>query len=166
MVTLYPLFKFIHVGSVIVWLGGVLTLSVLNLRLSRIRQPEVLQALSKESNFYGRAVVGPAAALTLIAGIITATQMGISFNSLWITWGFTAIFLSLTLGTTFTRITTNRLSQLATTAANSQQMNATQNRLAFLNALDVLLLLSAVGAMVFKPVLQRRNHESIVSNLS
>lgn len=151
MVTLYTLFKFVHVGSVIVWLGGVLTLSVLNFRLSRIRQPEVVQALSRESNFYGRAVVGPAAALTLVAGIITATQMDISFNSLWIIWGFIAIFCSLILGTTLTRITTNKLSQLATTG-DHQQVSVVQNRLAMLNMLGVVLLLSTVGAMVFKPV--------------
>jgi uncharacterized membrane protein len=153
MVTLYTLFKFLHIVSAIVWIGGVSTLSLLNFRLSRLNQPQALQALSRESNFYGRAVVGPAAALTLIAGIVTATQMGVSFSSLWITWGFTAIFCSFILGATLTRITTNKLNKLSQlSTATTQQVSAVQNRLAVLNILDVLLLLSTVGAMVFKPV--------------
>jgi uncharacterized membrane protein len=152
MFTMYTLFKFLHVASVIVWLGGVITLSILNFRISRIRQPEVLQALSRTSDFYSRAVVGPAAILTLIAGMITAVQMGVSFNTLWIIWGFIGIFLSLILDATFSRMTTNKLSQLITTA-NYQQMSSVQNRLATLNLIDVLILLSVVAAMVFKPML-------------
>jgi uncharacterized membrane protein len=153
VLTLYTLFKYVHIVSAIVWIGGVITLSILQFRIVRSSNAQAVQALSKESNFYGRAVVGPAAALTLIAGIITATRMGVSFNSLWIIWGFIAIFFSFILGTTFTRITTNRLSYLTTTGASSQQVNAVQNRLAILSSLDILLLLSAVAAMVFKPVL-------------
>jgi uncharacterized membrane protein len=153
VLTLYTLFKYIHIVSAIVWIGSVITLSILNFRIVRSSNPQAVQALSKESNFYGRAIVGPAAALTLIAGIITATQMGVSFNSLWIVWGFVAIFFSLILGTTFTRITTNRLSHLTTTRANFQQVHSVQSRLAFLNSLDVFLLLSTVAAMVFKPIL-------------
>jgi uncharacterized membrane protein len=152
MITLYTLFKFLHVVSAITWIGGVTTLSILNFRLSRSGQPQAMQVLSSASNFYSRVVVGPAAALTLVAGIATALQMGVSFSSLWITWGFVGIFLSLILGLTFTRITTNKLSQLAK-AESYQEMGTIQNRLATLNLVDALLLLSVVAAMVFKPVL-------------
>ncbi len=152
MISLYTLFKFLHIVSAIIWIGSVITFSLLNFRLSRAGQSQALQALSSVSNFYSRVVVAPAAALTLVAGIATAVQMGVSFSSLWTTWGFIGIFLSLILGTTFTRITTNKLSQLAMTG-DIGQSGIMQNRLMLLNMIDVLLLLSVVAAMVFKPVL-------------
>jgi uncharacterized membrane protein len=150
MFTLYSFFKFLHVVSAIVWIGGVATLTFVNARLSKVKQPEAVQALSKESNFYSRVVVGPAAALTLVAGIATALQMGVSFSVLWIGWGFTAIFLSLILGVTFIRVTNNKLS-LAMTSSGS--IVGLQNRLALFNIINLLLLLSTVWMMVFKPTL-------------
>lgn len=153
MIIFYAVFKFLHVVSVIVWLGVVATLSLLNFRLSRSNQPQVLRALVQESRFYGRAVVGPAALITLIAGVVTATRMGVAFGSLWIVWGFLAIFLSLALGASFIRVTTNKLSQLVATAVDHEQVAAVQNRLFALNILNLCLLLSAVWVMLVKPSL-------------
>lgn len=150
MFTLYSLFKFLHVVAATFWIGGVATMTFINARLSKVETTEARQALSSTSTFYGRVVVGPAALLTLIAGIATALQMGISFSALWISWGFTAIFLSLILGATFIRVTTNKLS-LATT--NGGAVVNLQNRLALFNVINLLLLLSTVWMMVFKPTL-------------
>lgn len=148
--TLYSLFKFLHVAAVIIWLGGVATTTFVNARLSTVKHPEAVQALSSASSFYGRVVVGPAAILTLVAGIATALRMGVSFGALWISWGFTAIFLSLLLGATLIRVTANKLS-LATTKGGT--IVGLQNRLALFNLINLLLLLSAVWMMVFKPTL-------------
>ncbi len=150
MFTLYSFFKFLHVVSAIVWIGGVAMTTFINARLSSVKTPEAMQALSSTSSFYGRVVVGPAALLTLIAGVATTLQMGIGFDALWISWGFTAIFLSLILGATFIRITTNKLF-LATTSGGV--MVGLQNRLALFNIINLLLLLSTVWMMVFKPTL-------------
>ncbi len=64
MFTLFALFKFLHIASVVVWLGGVCTLTVLNLRLTREQDGNVLSALLQQSNFFGKAIIGPASALT------------------------------------------------------------------------------------------------------
>ncbi len=151
MITVVSVAKFLHVVSVIVWLGGVVTLTVLNLRLSRTANRDALAALSGASEFYGRAVVGPAAALTLLAGIATAVSAGFRFGSLWITWGFAAILLSLLLGATLIRMTTARLRTAG--ASGGANVPALQRRLMWLNGLNMLLLLSAVWAMVAKPTL-------------
>jgi uncharacterized membrane protein len=154
MFTLFTLFKFLHVLSVIVWIGGVLTFTVLNLRLTLEQDRGVLAALQRQSNFFGRAVIGPAAALTLIAGIVTAVSAGFDFGALWITWGFVAILISLILGATLIRMTNNNLGALVTSAGSSDvTVHAAQQRLALLNLLNLLLLISAVAAMVLKPSL-------------
>ncbi|MGL4610199.1 MAG: DUF2269 family protein [Trueperaceae bacterium] len=147
MLTLYTLFKYIHIVAAIIWIGGVVTLSIFNVRIACLSNLQALQVLVKEGNVYGRMIVGPAAALTLVAGIITATRMGVSFNSLWIIWGFVAIFLSFIWGATLTRMTTNQLAHLMTTAPNSQQINVAQNRLIFLNSLDILEAISKIILM-------------------
>lgn len=151
MITWVAVAKFLHVLAVIVWLGGVITLTLLNLRLSRTANREALAALAGASEFYGRAVIGPAAAVTLLAGVATVLTSGFRFGSLWITWGFTAILLSLLLGATLIRMTTTRLRTAG--ATGEANVPALQRRLMLLNGLNMLLLLSAVWAMVAKPTL-------------
>lgn len=66
----YTLFKFLHVLGVIVWIGGVLAINVLSARIARERDVALLAPLSRQASFYGRAVLGPAAGTTLVAGIV------------------------------------------------------------------------------------------------
>ncbi|MGH8929868.1 MAG: DUF2269 family protein [Egibacteraceae bacterium] len=151
---IYALFKFLHVVSVIVLVGGVFTLNVLSGRLARERDPAAVAALSRQATFYGRSVLGPATGITLIAGVATAAIGRISFATLWIAWGLLAILLSGILGGTAIRRAGEQLSELAATAeAGGPRVVALRRRALMLNWINLLLLLSAVGAMVFKPTL-------------
>jgi uncharacterized membrane protein len=149
----YNLFKFLHVASVIIWLGGVSTLTVLNVRLARDSADHATQAsLAREAAFLGRAVVGPAAGLTLIAGIATAVVGSLDMGALWITWGFAGIIISLALGSTVIRRTTVSL-ETALAGSSPADVSTLRGRLTTLNLINLLLLLSVVAAMVFKPTL-------------
>jgi uncharacterized membrane protein len=148
---MFLVFKYVHVVAAIVWVGGVIALTILNMRLARTRSREGLAALTSAGGFFGQAVMGPAAGLTLLAGIATSLSAGFQMNSLWIIWGFAAILLSIALGATLIRITIQRLGALAASQGDSAQIAALQGRLVALNGLNILLLLSAVWAMVAKP---------------
>jgi hypothetical protein len=83
--------------------------------------------------------------------MIAISGLGVPF---WIIWGFAAIILSVALGATLIRRVGEELSELAQAAeADEPRLMVVQRRLATLNAINVLLLLSAVWAMVFKPTL-------------
>ncbi len=151
----YLLFKFLHVVGAILWVGGISTLTMLYVQLGRLQDRSALTTLLQTSGFAGRVIVGPAAAITLIAGIATAVTAGFDFGMLWITWGFMGILLSIILGATLIRRTTNGIAQVvaATAMPDSTKLRALQSRLTGLNLLNLLILLSTVGAMVFKPML-------------
>jgi uncharacterized membrane protein len=151
----YNLFKFLHVAGVIVWLGSVTTLTLLNARLARdSANGDGAAALARVTGAFGRTVVGPAAGLTLIAGIVTAIVGGLEMGALWITWGFTAILISMALGMTALRRTTTSLEAALTGPATPpEQVQTLRSRLTTLNLVNLIVLLSAVAAMVFKPTL-------------
>jgi uncharacterized membrane protein len=154
MLTLFSVLKFLHIVAAIVWVGGVITMTFLNVRITRTGSTAAMAALSSVGVFFSQWVFGPAAGITLLAGIATALTAGFQMRSLWIIWGFMAILLSIVLGATLTRVTTQRLGALAATPnSDGAQLAALQNRLGMLNALNILLLLSAVWAMVSKPML-------------
>jgi hypothetical protein len=98
-------------------------------------------------------VIGPASGLTLSAGIVMIAVSGLGFP-FWVIWGFAAIIISVALGAALiSRANEKVRSVIATTEPGDPRLRAAQRRLATLNMINVLVLLSAVWAMVFKPSL-------------
>jgi uncharacterized membrane protein len=153
METIYDLFMFLHIVGAIVWIGGVVAVSIISARVAREQDPTALAAIASQGRFYGMAIIGPAVGLTLIAGIVMIAVAGLGVP-LWVIWGFVAMIVSMALGGTLIRRATDELSQVAAAAQPSEQrLSAAQQRLTTLNTINVLVLLSAVWAMVFKPTL-------------
>jgi len=153
MDTIYTLFKFLHIVGAIIWIGGVIAVNIVSFRIAREQAGEVLAALSRQSRFYGTAVIGPAAGVTLLAGIVMIAVSGLGVP-LWVIWGFAALLISMALGATLIRRDGEKLSEVAATAApGDARLSALQQRLTTLNIINVIVLLSAVWAMVFKPTL-------------
>lgn len=150
----YNTFKFLHVAAVIVWIGGLVAIGILNARLAREGDGSVMAALGRASAFFGGAVVGPSAALTLVAGIAMVATARISFATLWIAWGLGAIFVSVLLGATLVRRAAEELDRATQEDQPDQtRIVALRQRLRTLSIMNLLLLFSVVGAMVFKPTL-------------
>src|SRR6266498_3289499 len=153
MDTVYNLFKFLRIVSTIVWFGGVITVGILDALVAREKNQAVVAAMARQSRYHGMVVIGPAAGLTLIAGIVMIAVSGLGVP-LWVIWGFAAIIVSVALGATLIRRANEEVREMAARAEpGEQRLSGLQQRLLTLNIINVLLLLSAVWAMVFKPTL-------------
>jgi uncharacterized membrane protein len=152
--TLESLFHFLHQLSAITWLGGVLAVNVLQVRLGSRQDRAAQESLLRQTDLYGRAVIAPAAAITLLTGLVLVVQEDFAFSDLWVAWGLIGLLLSLALGATLIRVTNAELRRLAADPANEQpRWLAQQRRAAILFGINLVLLLSVVWAMVFKPTL-------------
>jgi hypothetical protein len=140
---LYTLLKFLHVTGAIGWVGGSLVMGLTTIRFLRQEDPASLGPLLRQNAFVGRFALGPAAALTLLAGI-GMMAVGRWGMTLWIGWGFLGLLASGAIGGGILRRELMRV----TSGADPRETGA---RMARLTALNLLLLLSTVGAMVFKP---------------
>ena len=145
MDSLYLLLKFVHVLAVIVWIGGVFTLAVLNARFARLGDPAAQAAMGRQSEEFGRTVVGPAMAVTLVAGLWMAGQFGIPFNSLWIVWGLVGFAGFIVIGVVAVSRIAAELGRLAQGAGpDDPRIAALGSRLGLLSAINLLLLASVV----------------------
>jgi uncharacterized membrane protein len=154
MDSLYLLLKFLHIAAVIIWVGGVFALAVLNARIAGLGDPAAQAVMGRQSEVFGRTVIGPAMLVTLIAGLWMAGQFGIPFTSLWIVWGLVGFVAFVLIGVIAVSRVAAELSALARSAGvNDPRVAALGRRLGVLNAINLLLLASVVWAMVFKPTL-------------
>jgi uncharacterized membrane protein len=154
MDTLYLLLKVLHIIAAIVWIGGVFTLAVINARASRSEDAAVMAALGRQSEFFGRVAIGPAMAVILVAGLVMVGQSRISFGSLWIIWGLVGVIGSGAISGVGIGRTAAALAELrASASADDPRISTIRGRLVTLNVINLILLVSVVWAMVFKPTL-------------
>lgn len=150
---IYLLFKFLHVVTAILWLGGMILLTLLNIRIARTGDVALMRMMEKQSEYVGSRIAGPAAGLTLLTGFaaIAFGRIGFPF---WVNWGIGSVVVSILLGAIFMRRLGLELSsRLAGSDSRTPEIVALQKRLATLAWINIIVLLSAEWAMVFKPTL-------------
>ena len=149
----YLLFKFLHVVFAAAWIGGMLAAFVLQVKLARAADGRALEAAAQNGIVIGRSVIGPAAGLTLITGGL-AMWLGHLGFAFWIVWGLAAMVVSMALGATLARRSLEALlARLATAGAADPEVEGLRRRLSTLQGVLLLILVSTVWVMVFKPVL-------------
>jgi putative membrane protein len=154
MDSIYLWLKFLHVAAIVVWVGGTLALVILNMRASGSGDMAQTATMGQLSEFFGRAWIGPAMVVALLAGLGAAGSIGYSFSSLWIVWGIIGLILSVAIGAVAVGRTAGELGEVARTASPTDpRVGALRGRLIALNVVNLLILASVVWAMVFKPTL-------------
>jgi hypothetical protein len=154
MYTIENLFHLLHQLAAIIWLGGVLAVNVFQLRLGRRRDRAAQLSLLRLANFYGQAVIAPAAAVVLVTGLILVAQTHVAWSASWVIWGIAGILASLVLGATLIRATNAELTRIAAdTAPGNPRWLTLNGRAARLYGINLIVLLSVLWAMVFQPTL-------------
>ena len=151
MVTVYGVLKFLHVLSVIAWIGGVVALTVLTRRIVRERNREILVAWLGQAASYGQMVAGPASGVVLLTGGIMVWIAKLGFGTPWVVWGFAGIVLHILLGAVLVRKRTTELTQLASGSGDDAALGDAGRKLWLVQLIYVTLMASVVAAMVLKP---------------
>ena len=149
---MYNFLKFLHVVSVMVWVGGMIMLLILNRRLARLGQPEVMRALGQQSGAVSMLVFMPAVLVAVVTGIGMVQVGNLRFGSTWVMWGIIGAVVSFILGGVLTGGTARKLArQQASGEIDAAGAAAVQRRILMFAFLNLALLLSIVWAMVVKP---------------
>jgi uncharacterized membrane protein len=153
VVTVYGVLKFLHVISVIAWIGGVVALTVLTRRIVRERNREILVAWLRQAASYGQMVAGPASGIVLLTGATMVWIAKLGFGTLWVVWGFAGIVLHILIGAVLVRKRTMELTALASGHGDDAALSDASRKLWLAQLIYVTLMASVVAAMVLKPTL-------------
>ena len=150
MLGAYNWLKFIHVTATAGWIGGFAAIAVLNALATRSAEPKEVATFLRYGRALGTWLAGPASGLALLAGV-GAMLVGHLAMPMWIIWGIGATVVFILIGVTALRPALTRLVAAADAGSSPDEIRRLLRHQRRLLAVNLLVLLSAVWAMVFKP---------------
>ncbi len=145
----YNVFKFLHVISVVTWVGGGIMMQALAMR-ARASSTRIVD-FAQDAAWTGNHVFMPASFATLIFGLATAFAKPFHWgiHPLWIKLGLLGWLLTAVNGAANLGRVSRKLA--AETAANDAGVQATARRLLMMMNIDLVIVLLVVADMIFKP---------------
>jgi uncharacterized membrane protein len=150
--TAYGILKAIHVLSVIVWVGGGVTMFVLAIRMVRFQDAARVFSFVRDVDWMGKHVYLPASMTVLVAGILTALEAHLSFRAPWLVLGLLGIVATASTGTMFFLPEGKRIIAIGEQrGAGDPEVQRRIVRLVRVARVDLVVLLLVVVDMVLKP---------------
>ncbi|MFL5479280.1 MAG: DUF2269 family protein, partial [Gemmatimonadaceae bacterium] len=91
MLNWYTILKYIHVLSVVIWIGGLAGLVIVTWKIAREKDRALLSILLRQTNAYAQGVAGPAAGFVLLTGLAMVWLGNIGFGTFWVWFGYLGV---------------------------------------------------------------------------
>lgn len=143
--------KYLHIIGAIILVGSVVTIDLMTLKFILSRKNPGLKIFYSESKFIERGIIVPSSILTLLSGIIMASLwFGWPF---WMDWGIIVIaFTGFTGSVTIPKIKRQLTDLISNGSSNEKLIRRLEFKFIIQIGLDLILLFSVVGTMIYKPV--------------
>lgn len=148
----FAVFKLIHVGVAVFWVGGGIMLTVLALIAQTKRDPEELATVARQAAFVGERFFAPAGLVVLAMGITMVINDHIGFGTTWVIIGLVGYATTFTTGIAFLAPRAKRVANLLETrGAAAAETQAAIKEILLIARIDVGVLLIVVFDMLMKP---------------
>jgi len=151
--TWFAIFKIVHVGVAVFWVGGGILLTALALRAERSKDPESLATIARQATFAGEKLFAPAGGIVLAMGIaMVINNPTIGFGDTWVIIGLVGFAISFVTGIAVLAPRAKRIVELSdTVGAAAPQTQAAIREILLIARVDVAVLVIVVFDMLMKP---------------
>jgi protoporphyrinogen IX oxidase len=153
-ITHYNAFKFVHVLSAVVWVGGACTVQVYALLALRTNDPLRVASFAKDTEFVGTRIFLPSSLILLVSGIFTLHDSdGLwSFSQGWVQFGLVVIALSIVVGAGYLGPESGRIAKATErSGVESAEVQQRIRRIFLVSRIELVFLLAVIFDMVVKP---------------
>lgn len=152
MLNWYAVLKYIHVLSVVVWIGGLTGLSIATWGIVKARDRAMLTALVTQTNVYVQRVAGPAAGFALLSGLAMVWLGRIGFNTFWVWFGYAGVLVQVVVGGFLVRKRALELvTLLSAPSGDDAAVAGAARRLRNIQMTYLILFAIVIAGMVIKP---------------
>ena len=146
----YSIFKFLHVSSAVIWIGGGFVMVMLGVRADRARNDADLVAIVRQVAWAAERIYVPASISTLVFGLIVA-GIGNYWASLWIVLGLIGIASTIALGIVVLTPMAKKVEAGFTQSGATPEVVAICREILTIAKFDMVLLFTIIADMVIKP---------------
>jgi len=148
----YFVFKMLHVGAAVVWVGGGLFITIIAVLAELANDDDQLLQIGHWGGTFARGVFPVMSFIVLGFGIAMTTNFNIPYNQFWLIFGLVAWALSAGTGILFLGPEAKRLNKAAAEhGPQSPEVQARLRRILLVVRVDVALMFLIVFDMVAKP---------------
>lgn len=141
------LFKFLHVLTAIIWIGGAFIMLMFGINAARQNDDAKLVSVAAQMGWAGERIYVPASMATVLFGIIVATIGGL-WDQAWVIIGMVGMVITMALGIL---ILSPLAKSVAAAASATPAAVASSKNLVTLVKFDCATLFVVVADMVLKP---------------
>ena len=146
--------KFIHVASVIAWVGGAMAMSIFALRLARTERRESLASFLRVVTYFGPRLSGAGSVVAVLSGIGMVIMAHIGFTTLWVALGIAGVIVHFIVGAgLIPRAAAGLLTLAEASGTTDAQIAAARKSFATLTGAYLTLMFVVVLDMVLKPTM-------------
>jgi uncharacterized membrane protein len=150
----YGVLKYIHVLSVVIWLGGLTGLVIALWKVAREKDRALLAVFLKQTLAYAQGVAGPAAGFVLLTGLTMVWLGNIGYNTFWVWFGYAGVLVQGVFGGLVIRKRAIELLALTSEpSADEAALAVAFQRLRNAQLIYLILFAIIIAGMVIKPTL-------------
>lgn len=143
----YTLFKFLHVLTSIIWIGGAFIMLMFGINAVRKNNDATLVGVAAQMGWAAERVYMPASMATVVLGVIVTTIGGL-WSEAWVILGLVGMAITMALGIL---VLSPRAKAVAASIGATPEAVATSKDLVTLVKFDCVALFAVVADMVLKP---------------
>jgi uncharacterized membrane protein len=148
----YALFKAVHVGLAVVWVGGGALLTVLGIRAQRETDPQAIVTVARQAAFAGEKIFAPSGLVVFLMGIAMMINTSWGWGHFWVIVGLLGYLATFTVGIAVLSPLAKKIAQTAEEKGPEHPDTlALIDRILLLARIDVAMLLLVIIDMVTKP---------------
>jgi uncharacterized membrane protein len=148
----YQIYKALHVISIVIWVGGDVTLTTLGIVFERKSDGPTLAALGKMGAWVGTRIYTPALFAAFAFGVVLMQKGGWSWGSFWVDFALVGWAIAATVGVGFVGPELGRIDKAAQEfGPDSAEVGRRVHRLFTIFRFDTALLILIVIDMTAKP---------------
>jgi uncharacterized membrane protein len=148
----YSLFKAIHVGVAVFWVGGGLLLVTLAFRAQRTNDPNDIVMIARQAAFAGEKLFAPAGLIVFLMGIAMMINTNWGWGHFWIIFGLLGYAATFAVGIGVLSPLAKQITVSAeTNGPTAPETLALIDRILLIARFDIAVLVLVVVDMVTKP---------------
>ena len=146
----YLTLKFLHVASVVIWIGSAFIMVMLGVRADRARDDAAIVAVVRQVAWAAERIYVPASISTLVFGLLLA-WFGSLWSNLWVILGLVGVAATVGLGVAVLTPLAKKVEAGFKAEGVSPNVVATCREILTIAKFDLVLLFTIIADMVLKP---------------